>query len=830
MRLRRLVMQNFRQHRSSVVEFDSGLTGIIGPNGAGKSTILEAVAWALYGNPAARGTRDGIRFQRAEPRAAVQVELEFDLSGHSFRIVRGLTMAELYQDGSAAPVVRSIGEVAEVVHRRLGMNRAEFFNTYFTGQKELNVMAAMKPSDRAQFLSRVLGYEKLRTAQELIREKRRLVGAEIAGLRSAMRDPEALTRLVNEAQQRCRDTRQRFEEAEASRLRTEEHLTELAPRWERAQKERDRLQEILSELRVTESEQAGLNRDAERIARDLAEVDSSREELEILANDLAPLDTVAEEFRRLEALGRHDGRRRALQESLRALEDEVARLRERFARVETAPAQEEDVTLALERTRAELQETEGSLEARRTEWVRDRQEAETKRQSLRTQYAELREQRDKLVALGDEGNCPTCMRPLRESYRTVIEMLDSQLETVLVDGNYFKSRLEQLEEMPEDVSTLDERRRAVFQEVGNLERNLAKVQHAVQEKQQLTRELAAKEPRVAALTEEIESIPGGYDQKRHDEVRGEIDRLAPLESRAARLGAFIEKEPQLHEEYAKSTLVLSELDARVVLLRRKRDEVGFPEKEYVALRTAHEFAASQMHQAEVASATAQSEFTSAESALATAKREREELVRSEQALASLQMQRRMHDELDRAFSDLRTDLNFQLRPELSALASSFLKDLTDDRYTELELDDAYKIVVLDESGTPRPVISGGEEDLANLSLRLAISQMIAERSGQTFSLLVLDEVFGSLDEPHRRSVVELLRRVRDRFEQVILITHIETVREGLDRVIAVSYDDDSGASVVEHVEDTRTDSYSDPADNAEEAVAQSAAGSGGVLG
>ena len=97
---------------------------------------------------------------------------------------------------------------------------------------------------------------------------------------------------------------------------------------------------------------------------------------------------------------------------------------------------------------------------------------------------------------------------------------------------------------------------------------------------------------------------------------------------------------------------------------------------------------------------------------------------------------------------------------------------------------------------PKPVISGGEEDLANLVLRLAISQMIAERAGQSFSLLVLDEVFGSLDESRRHNVVELLRRLQDRFEQVILITHIESVREGLDRVIAVRYDEESGRIAV----------------------------------
>jgi exonuclease SbcC len=81
-------------------------------------------------------------------------------------------------------------------------------------------------------------------------------------------------------------------------------------------------------------------------------------------------------------------------------------------------------------------------------------------------------------------------------------------------------------------------------------------------------------------------------------------------------------------------------------------------------------------------------------------------------------------------------------------------------------------------------------------LRLAISQMIAERAGQSFSLLILDEVFGSLDEARRFNVVELLRGLHDRFEQVILITHVEPVREGLDRVISVSYDADQGSSVV----------------------------------
>jgi exonuclease SbcC len=155
----------------------------------------------------------------------------------------------------------------------------------------------------------------------------------------------------------------------------------------------------------------------------------------------------------------------------------------------------------------------------------------------------------------------------------------------------------------------------------------------------------------------------------------------------------------------------------------------------------------------------------------------------------------LYQELDRALSDLRTDLNATLRPELSELASAFLADLTRGRYSELELDESYGATLLDD-GDPKSVISGGEEDVANLALRLAISQMIAERAGQPLSLLVLDEIFGSLDEDRRMAVVDLLRSLADRFPQVILITHIDSVREGFDRVVRVGFDVSKGIAVV----------------------------------
>src|SRR3954468_24594694 len=109
MQINRLRLQNFRQQENTEIEFVLGLTGIIGPNGAGKTTLLEAIAWAMYGMPAARGSRDTIRRRGAPPRSRVEVELEFSLGAHQYRILRTLNGAELYQDADPAPIANSIG-------------------------------------------------------------------------------------------------------------------------------------------------------------------------------------------------------------------------------------------------------------------------------------------------------------------------------------------------------------------------------------------------------------------------------------------------------------------------------------------------------------------------------------------------------------------------------------------------------------------------------------------------------------------------------------------------------------------------------------------------
>src|SRR5438445_811382 len=678
MQLLRLRLVNFRQHADTELEFGPGITGIIGPNGSGKTSILEAIAWALYGVQAVRGDKDSIRRLGAKGRAGVEVDLEFRLGAHEYRVKRGLSTAVLHQDGQV--IANSLKAVTDKLERTLGMTHDEFFNTYFTGQKELAVMAALGKTERAAFLSRVLGYERLREAQERVREVRNGVAA-LEGLQR-----ETATRRTEEAQ-----------------------LAELA------------------------------------------------RNIRMLERRLTELGDVPESLTRADAAARE--------------------LHERLEAVERVAEEE------------------------RTLWVRDRQYAETKRTELLKQYEEVKEQRDQIVKLGPQGTCPTCKRPLGPEYAGVLALLDAQLEVITGDGKYFRQRLEQLAQSPAKLLAAETERDRVLEESRRASARAGELRAQVEERDRASAELVGARRRASDLERRLTARPAGYDPARHDAVRAELAKLEPVALEAAALEERARRAERLVQDAEHAEHQLSAGERRVRELTDAVRAEGFSDAEYRQAKDRYDRAVGALREAELAVVEARGELNRAEDDLAEAKRRVAERAQRERQIAAFKARQRLHNEPDRAFSDLRGELNARMRPEIAELASGFLADLTDGRYDELELTEDYTLTIL-EGGVPKPVISGGEEDIASLVLRLAISQMIAERAGQPLSLLVLDEIFGSLDEARRLHVVGLLRRLADRFPQVILITHIEQVREGLDRVMRVDFDPARGASVVR--DDTAT--------------------------
>ncbi len=800
MRIRRLKLVNFRQHADTDIDLGDGITGVIGPNGSGKTTLLEAIAWAIYGTTAVRGDKDSIRNLRAKPRAGVRVELEFEIGQHAYRVARGLHGAELYEDGRV--LANAPREVTERLERALGMRHDEFFSTYFTGQKQLAVMARQKgPTDRAAFLSQVLGYERLRLAQERVREEKKGFGSELKGLEAGLPDRAALEAERAAAAARLAAAQGAARAADAARVDARTVLEREDPRWKEWQAREKRALSLGGERRMAEQAVVTARQEHQRLDRELAEALQARERLRELEPELVPIEALKRERAELERLQREEAARQAEAAQLEELRRAAATLERRLA--ELAPALEslpgvEGEAAAIE---ARLQVAERVLEQERTAWEREKQYAETKRAELRAQYREVKQERDRIVELGPEGTCPTCRRPLGPEYGAVLELLDNQLRAIVDNGDYFRKRVDQLAEAPDKVRAAETARDAVLEEGRRISERAGALRAQAEERARATGERARALERSAEIARRLAARPAGYDAARHDAVRAALARAEPVALEAAGLQARAERAVTLVKDAAAAEEVLSarERGAREIEAAIAAD--GFSDEQFRVARERHERALGALRAAELTVVEARGALTRGEEDVRGVERRLAERETRERRIAEVKLRQRLHAELDDAFGDIRADLNAEMRPEIAELASGFLAHLSDGRYDTLELTEDYEIAIFDD-GLPKPVLSGGEEDVANLALRLAISQMIAERAGQPLSLLVLDEIFGALDESRRQDVLGLLRRLADRFPQVILITHVEQVRDGLDRVLRVEYDAGRGTSVVR--DDTAT--------------------------
>ena len=656
-------------------------------------------------------------------------------------------------------------------------------------------MAALGKTERAAFLSQVLGYERLRVAQEQVRETRNALAAELRGLEAALPDPAALAAQRREVETRLASARTAVGTAESARDAAQQLRAREEPRWNEWMARRDRTLSLDGERRMAQQAVEVRRQEFQRLDRELAEAVRAAEQLREREAELAPVAQWKRELAELELLQREEAARRAEQAQLEELTRTTKGLEQRIEELAGTGA-------ALERAEAEaralgerLASAAAAAEEQRAGWVREKEYAATKRTELLKQYDEVKEQRDKIAELGPEGECPTCRRPLGDEHAAVLGILDRQLQAIVDDGKYFRQRLEQLAEPSPAVVAAERERNALREESLRASERAGELRAQAEERGRAIAERETARRRAAALEAQLRTRRTGYDAARHDAVRGELAKLEPVALEAAALEVRAQRAGALVGEAEVAEKQLSVAERRVAELADAVAAEGFSEERFRAAKDRFDRALGSLREAELALVEARGELTRAEGDVQEVGRREAERAARERHIAQRRARQRLHNELDRAFSDLRSDLNAAMRPEIAELASGFLSDLTDGRYQEVDLNEDYEITILDD-GVPKPVISGGEEDIAHLVLRLAISQMIAERAGQPLSLLVLDEIFGSLDEARRQHVVSLLRHLADRFPQVILITHVEQVREGLDRVIRVDFDPAWGTSVV----------------------------------
>ncbi len=183
------------------LEFGEGVIGVRGPNESGKSSLMQAVFFALTGQPLEGGREIGHYVRYGAGRASVR--LRFEVDGREYvveRLVkrrrddpeRGTTTASLYEvrDGGMVKVVAGVREVNEFISKLLGgLGPEELRSTVFIIQKDLDRLKEKKASERRELIDSLIGRESFDRAKDLLNETRKDWRGLLVG-RGRLRGPE----------------------------------------------------------------------------------------------------------------------------------------------------------------------------------------------------------------------------------------------------------------------------------------------------------------------------------------------------------------------------------------------------------------------------------------------------------------------------------------------------------------------------------------------------------------------------------------------------------------------------------------------------------------
>jgi exonuclease SbcC len=797
MKLISLELDNFRQHINTRIDFENGVTAIVGRNGTGKTTILEAVAWALYGSPAIRGKNDTVKSRASEGGAKIQVRLTFELGGQVYYIERELNGARLSIDGK--PSRTGVTEVNNAIGKLLGMDYRAFFTSFFTEQKQLTFMAGMDGGQRAAAIGKMLGYDRLTKARDAVTEERRGLQREIDAMERGLGDPEAIKERKKDAKEAVAKAETELKAVEKDKAKSQTECDRLKPLRELSEQKAKRYEELNQRRELDVRDIDRVRKDIERLSKETADLLSKEKELDKLAPAVKRFEEAEEEYRKLQDLQKFESQKQQILGQINALTEDSDKLERRIYELASA---EEEAKQAEKRILEREQLIKGldqRIQSTRDQWMSDLKHLEATNANLRQRLSDISENRAKIETAGESGKCPTCERELGSELLKVLGNFDGEtkeLSAKLAEGD---KKIKELQAEPLALRQMQLERQQAEANLKESRNEKELTNRRVVELNTCRKDLAIKREQVEKLKKELEKFPSGFDQARYDELKKIGRELKASNDLAKALRVEIQRLPEIKERLEEESKALKERETAVAAVDSALKELKFDPKEHEQVVKTYEQAGQKLQSASISVERKNGELKLAKSSLAQAEAEEEAYKKRDAELKDRRAKRLYLHTLEEAFERLRVELNDRIRPELEARTSSLVAEMTDSRYNTVELDEQYQAIIRDD-GELKPIISGGEEDVLNLALRLAISEMITERAGQSFSLLILDEVFGSLDDNRRDNVVTLLSNLRNRFEQIILITHIESIHDVVDNCVWVEYDERTKTSRLKEAE------------------------------
>jgi len=290
----------------------------------------------------------------------------------------------------------------------------------------------------------------------------------------------------------------------------------------------------------------------------------------------------------------------------------------------------------------------------------------------------------------------------------------------------------------------------------------------------------------------------GYGPLEYEALFKEKRTLAAAESEAQKIRVIIAGEIEVGERLAAAQIALEKLNLDLRDCMQHLLALAYSTQEHEKAKKMLAEAEETLEMARKAVSEKQVQIgilMAAQDRLALEARRKEELERT-----ALQVGQRMEvvDVTRGLVNSFMDQVLIRVKNDIARTAGEILEEVSG-KYSLLKIDDDFNIQV-EDGGNYYPIsrYSGGEIDMIAVSVRVAISEYLMRfgPDGESYSFLILDEVFGSQDQEHREKMIQMLRSLEERFPQIIAISHISDVQGQFDNTLLV-VEDELGNSRVE---------------------------------
>ena len=829
-------MRNFMCYRDNVppLNFNGIHTACIcGNNGNGKSSLIDAMTWALWGKTRAKSDDELVHLGQTE----MQVEFDFAVGEQGYRIIRkharpkrrgrsGQSIVDFqiatgngFKSISGDSITQTQQKIINVLH----MDYATFINSALLLQGRADEFATKRPVERKQMLADILGLDFYDELEERAKGLAREQEADGVQLESAIKDisDELAQKPAYEAE---------LKEAQAGLSQIDKVITEQEAKLNSLRQEKEALENKKQQLTQLEEHLTTTRRELERREEEVKQYQARIKEYEEL---IAQRSTIEEGYAQLtEARKENDelNQKLGLLVKLRGNKSQWERNIERAQAdlitehklAQSRITEIEAVSQKLPQLKSELQqaetqlrqleEEEKALNIKKQTSQELRQQVnyiESKQINLEHDIAEIQEKIN-LLTTQAEAKCPLCETELGSDGLKRIETKyaadkEGKAESVKLNQFELASRKTELEAVEGEISNieakLNQEKASAQSRVSLLNQSVTDTQAADNQLNEARKKLADIEQRLAgkefAATEqealarvEEELARLDYDSSRHDETKHHLAELEKHEAPKRKLEEADRLMTQETEALHKAEEASQELKLRLEAENKKGQELS---RELEALPKL----ASDLTQAEAE-----------HQALATEQKQAQELVgnvrsklercteleikkkEKEKALSQASKEGKLYGDLAQAFGKkgVQAMLIEMALPEIEAEANRLLARMTDNRmHVKIEtqretkkgdLVETLDITIGDELGTRNyEMYSGGEAFRINFAIRIALSKLLARRAGAPLPTLIVDEGFGTQDIAGIEKIKEAINSIQDDFEKILVITHMEELRD-----------------------------------------------------